>query len=64
MRRLASPRLAYASLMYVTFAYKVSDRYTEPAFDDPSQITEGIFRNRLFCANIGVILGDSDFSAN
>lgn len=50
--------------MYVTFAYKVSDRYTEPAFDDPSQITEGIFRNRLFCANIGVMLGDSDLSAN
>ena len=49
--------------MYVTFAYRLSDRYTEPAFDDPSQITEDILRNSLFCANIGIIVGDSDLSA-
>lgn len=50
--------------MYVTFAYRVSDRYTEPAFDDLSQITEGTLRNSLFCADIGIIVGDSDLSAN
>jgi len=60
----ASPRLAYASLINVTFAYRLSDRYTEPAFDDPSQITEGILRNSLFCADIDIIVGDSDLSAN
>jgi len=50
--------------MYVTFAYRLSDRYTEPAFDDPSQITEGILRNSLFCADIEIIVGDSDLSAD
>ena len=49
--------------MYVFFAYRLSDRYTEPAFDDPSQITEGILRNSLFCADIGIIVCDSDLSA-
>ena len=67
MRRVASLRFAslrFASLMYVTLAYRLSDRYTEPAFDDPSQATEGTLRNTLFCANIGIIVGDSDLSAN